>query len=88
MYRITYLRYGTCKGYHYYGYMGRNADSRAFFTKEFNTIEGAVNFTVNVLPENIYIKCMENFSKEEQRAFGRKFYSLRLKKYRKQNRNR
>lgn len=75
MYRITFFRLGTfCKRSYPYGYLGRNPD-RGFFTKEFNTIEEAVKFTME-LPNNVYIKELQNFSKTERIIFNKKRLAL------------
>ena len=75
MYRITFVRLGTFYKRNYpYGYLGRNPD-RGFFTKEFNTIDAAVKFTFEV-PNNIYIKSLDNFSKEEKIIFNKKRLAL------------
>lgn len=77
MYRITFVRVGN----HYYrtGYLGRNPD-RGFFTKEFNTIEEAVKFWDD-LPVEVYIKSLENFTKQEMIVFNKK----RLSRWRLKN---
>lgn len=77
MYRITFVRVGN----HYYrtGYLGRNPD-RGFFTKEFNTIEEAVKFW-DELPVEVYIKSLENFTKQEIIVFNKK----RLSRWRLKN---
>lgn len=74
MYRITFIRYGTFKNCWPYGYLGKHPN-RGFFTKEFNTIEEAVKFTFEV-PNNIYIKSLDNFSKEERIIFNKKRLAL------------
>ena len=80
MYRITFVRLGTFYKRNYpYGYLGRNPN-RGFFTKEFNTIEEAVKFTME-LPINVYIRELENFSKTEKIVFNKK----RLSCWRKQS---
>ena len=77
MYKITFVRVGN----HYYrtGYLGRNPD-RGFFTKEFNTIEEAVKFWDD-LPVEVYIKSLENFTKQEKIVFNKK----RLSRWRLKN---
>ena len=77
MYKITFVRVGN----HYYrtGYLGRNPD-RGFFTKEFNTIEEAVKFWDD-LPVEVYIKSLENFTKQEMIVFNKK----RLSRWRLKN---
>lgn len=68
MYRITFVRLGN----HYYrtGYQGRNP-KKGFFTKEFNTIEEAVKFSIDS-PNEVYIRSLENFSKNDKIVFNRK----------------
>ena len=75
MYRITFVRLGTFykRGYPY-GYLGRNPD-RGFFSKDFDTIEEAVKFTMK-LPPNVYIKELQNFSKTERIIFNKKRLAL------------
>ena len=81
MYRITFVRLGTFYKRNYpYGYLGRNPD-RGFFTKEFDTIEEAVRFTLK-LPVNVYTREFENFSKTDRIVFNKKYFSC----WRKQNR--
>lgn len=68
MYRITFVRLGN--HYYYTGYLGRNPN-RGFFTKEFHTIEEAVKFC-DRLPTEVYIKSLDNFTKQERIVFNRK----------------
>lgn len=75
MYRITFVRLGTFYKRNYpYGYLGRNPD-RGFFSKDFDTIEEAVKFTLK-LPNNVYIKELQNFSKTERIIFNKKRLAL------------
>lgn len=77
MYRITFVRVGNY--YYRTGYLGRNPN-RGFFTKEFNTIEESVKFCDD-LPVEVYIKSLENFTKQERIVFNKK----RLSRWRLKN---
>lgn len=57
--------------------MGRHPD-RGFFKKEFNSLEEAVKFVV-ALPNNIWIKSFDNFSKQDLRVFRSKVITMKLK---------
>lgn len=80
MYRITFVRLASFCGRGYpRGYLGRNPN-RGFFTKEFNTIEEAVRFTLK-LPTNIYTRKFENFSKIDKVVFNKKYLSCWRKQH-------
>ena len=79
MYKITFVRIGgyNCKTGIPFGYMGRNPD-KGFFTKDFNSIEEAVRFSFDITHNcnsYIFMRKLENFSKQERIVFNKKYLS-------------
>lgn len=77
MYKITFVRLFKIEHFRKCGYMGRHPN-KGFFKKEFNSLEEAVKFVV-ALPNTIWIKSFDNFSKQDLRVFRCKVVSMRLK---------
>lgn len=77
MYKITFVRLFRIENHFKCRYMGR-CPNKGFFKKEFNSLEEAVKFVV-ALPNTIWIKSFDNFSKQDLRIFCCKVTSLRLK---------
>ena len=77
MYKITFVRLFRIEDHFKCGYLGRSPN-KGFFTKEFNSLEEAVKFVV-ALPNTIWIKSFDNFSKQDLRVFRSKVISMRLK---------
>ena len=77
MYKITFVRLFRIKHYFKCEYLGR-CPNKGFFTKEFNSLEEAVKFVVG-LPNNIWIRSFDNFSKQDLRVFRSKVITMKLK---------
>lgn len=77
MYKITFVRSFRIENHFKCGYLGRHPN-KGFFKKEFNSLEEAVKFVV-ALPNTIWIKSFDNFSKQDLRVFRSKVISMRLK---------
>ena len=69
MYKITFVRLSR--------YLGR-CPNKGLFKKEFNSLEEAVKFVV-ALPNIIWIKSFDNFSKQDLRVFRSKVITMKLK---------
>ena len=77
MYKITFVRLFRIENHFKCGYLGR-CPNKGFFTKEFNSLEEAVKFVVG-LPNNIWIRSFENFSKQDLIVFRSKVITMKLK---------
>lgn len=77
MYKITFVRLFRIEHYFKCGYLGRRPN-KGFFKKEFNSLEEAVKFVVG-LPNNIWIRSFDNFSKKDLRVFRSKVITMKLK---------
>lgn len=77
MYKITFVRLFRIENHFKCGYLGRRPN-KGFFKKEFNSLEEAVKFVV-ALPNTIWIRSFDNFSKQDLRVFRSKVISMRLK---------
>ena len=77
MYKITFVRLFRIEKYFKCGYLGR-CPNKGFFTKEFNCLEAAVKFVVGI-PNNIWIRSFENFSKQDLIVFRSKVITMKLK---------
>ena len=77
MYKITFVRLFRIENHFKCGYLGRRPN-KGFFKKEFNSLEEAVKFVVG-LPNNIWIRSFDNFSKQDLRVFRSKVITMRLK---------
>lgn len=77
MYKITFVRLFRIENHFKCGYLGRRPN-KGFFKKEFNSLEEAVKFVV-ALPNTIWIRSFDNFSKQDLRVFRSKVISMKLK---------